>query len=262
MTEKEMLDYLYEGYSSSVRCIKRELHKSCENAVAIGFYLSEIKCCGYWKATKYYKNFRPSQYATLSGVTKFTSYTFYDYCNDEFNFSRRTVDRYINIYHAFASVTPSGTRTMFIDEKYKDYSSSQLAEMLQLNDKQRNKVNPAMTVKEIRDLKNSLSDDKNNSENVSDDENGSFLNKDSSSGDGSINVEDVNISFDKDFEDKVYKKKKYHVCGLLYDKFVSTPSQYTQQFIKLQEYLNKGYLARIVLYAPEDEKEENKAVNE
>lgn len=262
MTEKEMLDYLYSGHSSVVNCIRRELHKSCENAVAIGFYLDEIRRLEFFKATKYYKEFKQESYRTPSGVIKFTKYTFYDYCRDEFNFSRRTVDRYINIYYAFAHVNKeSGIRTMFIDEKYKDYTSSQLAEMLQLDDKQRDKVNSKMSVREIRDLKSSLSDsDKNVIENNSD-EDGSFFNKDNLPDDSSVDVKDVNIVFDKDFEDKVYKKKKYHVCGLLYDKFVATPSQYTQQFIKLQEYLNKGYLARIVLYEPERDAG-SKAANE
>lgn len=265
MTDKEMLEYLYEGYSSSVNCIKRELHKTCENAVTIGFYLSEIKRCGYWKATDYYKNFKPGRYTTASGLVKLTEYTFYDYCHDEFNFSRRSVDRYINIYFAFASVNPSGTRTMFIDEKYKDYTASQLAEMLQLNDKQRNKVNPDMTVKDIRKLKSFLS--KNVSETANEDEsntgdsNGSFSNKDNNAlsvlSDNTVNVQDIDISFDKQFDDKTFKKKKYHVCDLLYDKFISTCSQYTQQFIKLQEYLNKGYLVRMVLYEPDKEDEEN-----
>lgn len=261
MTDKEKLDFLYKGSTSVVNCIKRELHKSCENAVAIGFYLDEIKRCEYWKATDYYKNYKAHFYKTPSGCDKLSTYTFYDYCSDEFHFSRRTVDRYINIFFAFSHINgSSGMRTKFIDEKYKDYTSSQLAEMLQLSEKQRNKINSSMTVKEIRNLKSSLSGNENY-----DDSEGSFLNKEDVVSDGSVNPEDVNIVFDKEFEDKVYKQKKYHVCGLLYDKFVSTPAQYSNQFVKLQEYLNKGYLVRIVLYGPERElnnEKANKAVNE
>lgn len=236
MTDKQRLEYLY-GEFGNVNCIRMELKNSSENAVAIGFYLNEIKRCEYWRATKFYKEFKPKNVEVKrKGYSYYKSshYTFYDYCCDEFNFSRRTVDRYLNIYMAFAKVTKSGTRTKFIDDKYKDYNCSQLSEMLGLSDKKRQAVNPNMTVKQIRDLK------KGNIDARSDKEVDSY------------SPDDVNVSFDKDFEDKTFKKKKYHVCGLLYDKFVSTPSQYTQQFVKLQEYLNKGYLARIVLYAPED----------
>lgn len=255
MTDKQKLSYLY-GYMGSVNCIQRELKNSSENAVAIGFYLDEIKRLEYWTASKYYKA---------------SQYTFYDYCYDEFNFSRRTVDRYMNIFIAFSSVTKCGIRTRFVDEKYKDYNCSQLAEMLGLCDKKKQAVNPDMTVKEIRALKKSefdkdkledKKDDKKDEPDVegTDDKVVTFVNKNVFD---SIAPDDVNIVCDKDYEDKTFKKKKYHVCGLLFDKFVSTPSQYTQQFVKLQEYLNKGYLARIVLYAPEEDSSEGgKASNE
>lgn len=246
MTDKQRLEHLY-GEFGNVNCIRRELKNSSENAVSIGFYLNEIKRCEYWKATKFYKEFKPKSIEVKRkqySYYKCSLYTFYDYCHDEFSFSRRTVDRYLNIFMAFAKVTKFGTRTKFIDDKYKDYNCGQLAEMLGLSDKKRQAVNSNMTVKEIRKLKKTESDKNPDKDSYSPDE--------------------VNISFDKDFEDKSFRKKKYHVCGLLYDKFVSTPSQYTQQFVKLQEYLNKGYLVRIVLYEPNDKdsSEGGKASNE
>lgn len=262
MTDERKLEYLYSDMGS-VNCIREELKNSSENAVAIGFYLDEIKRCEYWTASKYYKDFKPKDVEVNSKKSK---YTFYDYCKDEFNFSRRTVDRYLNIFFAFSKVTKCGTRTKFIDDKYLDYNCSQLAEMLGLSDKKKELVNPGMTVRDIRQLKKS--DINNNSckkievapdEQADDNKVVSFSNKNLSD---SIDPGNVNVVFDKDYEDKVFKKKKYHVCGLLYDKFVSTPSQYTQQFVKLQEYLNKGYLVRIVLYEPDSVNEEVKASNE
>lgn len=246
--EKLKLDYLY-GSVGSVNSIKKELLSSAQNAVSIGFYLREIESNEYWIATDFYKNFKSVKYTTSSGTVKFTKYTFYDYCKDEFNFSRRSVDRYINIHFAFAKVN-GPVRTKFIDEKYKDYNCSQLAEMLYLNDKQLKKVNPDMSVREISALKN---DDVPDQDEVEPDV--SFFNKDAA-----IDVNEVDITFDKDFEDKTFKKKKYRVCGLLYDKFVSTPAQYSQQFIKLQEFLNQGYLARIVLYSPVEEKKDGEEI--
>ena len=49
------------------------------------------------------------------------------------------------------------THTMYLDEKYQDYSYSQLCEMLGMSDEQRRQVRPDMTVKEIRELKKNVS---------------------------------------------------------------------------------------------------------
>lgn len=273
MTDKQKLNHLY-GDFGNVSCIRMELKSSSENAVAIGFYLAEIKRCEYWTASKFYKEYKSKDIEVKCKTYKYykaSQYTFYDYCHDEFNFSRRTVDRYMNIFIAFARVSRCGTRTKFIDDKYKDYNCSQLSEMLGLSDKKRQAVNPDMTVKEIRALKKDKCEkdkleNKKGAKEVEADAKGTgdkvvtFVNKNVPD---SIAPDDVNVVFDKDYEDKTFKKKKYHVCGLLFDKFVSTPSQYTQQFVKLQEYLNKGYLARIVLYAPEEDSSEGgKASNE
>lgn len=215
------------GEFGYINCIRRELYGTSENAVALGFYLNELRQFEYWKSSDFYKNFKPEQYITKKGVIKFTQYTFYCYCKDEFNLSRRSVDRFIDINAAFCRRTFAGGRSKCIGDEYKDYKPSQLAEMLQLNDKQLRLVKPDMSVKEIREVKAEPD---------------------------SIAPEDLNIAFDKDYgqEDKKYKGKTYHVNGLVYDRFVSSPSQYTQQFIKVQEYLNKGYLLRLVLYAPKD----------
>lgn len=227
--------YKLYGESGSVSCIQKQLSSSCENAVAIGFYLDEIKRYDFWKESNTYKEFKSKIYMTKSGITKYTEYTFYDFCMQELGLSRRSVDRYMNIFKAFSSVSSSGVRQKFVDEKYKDYSCSQLAEMLGLSEKVKEKVKPDMSVKQIRELKNEFKE-KEEPETFE------------------------NIDKDTVFEDKVFKKKKYHACGLIYDKYVSTPSQYTQQFIQLQEYLNQGYLVRLLLYAPEGKELEQEVV--
>ena len=52
---------------------------------------------------------------------------------------------------------------MFLDDKYKEYSYSQLSEMLQMNDKQIAQIKPEMTVKEIRELKKSWKENEKSS---------------------------------------------------------------------------------------------------
>lgn len=241
---------LYSEYGA-VNCIKQELKSSCDNAVAIGFYLDEIKRLDSWKSADTYQSFKVGSYKTSSGIIKYTTYTFYTFCSLELGLSRRSVDRFINIFKAFAALNSSGVRTKFVDDKYKDYNTSQLAEILGLSDKARKIVNPGMSVKEIRSIKNKLIDD------TEEDEEGTFVNKEDeeeSVAEEPVAGYDVDMTNDNIlFTDKKFKKKTYHASNVLYDKFVSSPSQYSQQFIKLQEYLNKGYLVRLVLYAPEDE---------
>lgn len=228
------LNSLYSDFGS-VSCIKRELHSTCENAVSIGYYLSEIRYNNSWKYTDFYKNFVAEQYTTPKGVIKYTTYTFYNYCSDEFNLSRRSVDRYILIYNKCSSVNSSGYRTKFIDEKYKQYSASQLAELLYLSDSKQKLVNPGMTVKEIRALK--------------DDEALHLDEEDDNNTDDVYDPEDVGINVQLRSK-QYYRNKGYMPAPELYDKLISTSSQYTNQFVKLQEYIKQGYLVRLTVYKP------------
>lgn len=50
--------------------------------------------------------------------------------------------------------------TMFMNDRYKGYSYSQLSEMLSIPEKNRFGVDPSMTVKEIREFKKTLKDKK------------------------------------------------------------------------------------------------------
>lgn len=47
-----------------------------------------------------------------------------------------------------------------LDKKWKEYSYSQLCEMLSMSDEEREKVTPNMTIKQIRELKNTLEHEK------------------------------------------------------------------------------------------------------
>src|SRR5574344_782726 len=124
MTNEEKLNCIY-GDLGYVYCIKRDLVNSAENACSIGFYLNELNKFEYWKLTDRYKNYKPVEYYTKSHVLKLKGYTYYDFCKDEFNLSRRSVDRFINIYIAFAHINKdSGIRSKYIDEKFKHYNCS------------------------------------------------------------------------------------------------------------------------------------------
>lgn len=80
-----------------------------------------------------------------------------NYCNDvyryafvRFGLKKTTTFNLVSIARIFA-VNGELLR------KWKDYSYSQLCEMISMSDEDREKVNPSMTVKQIREMKNTLS---------------------------------------------------------------------------------------------------------
>lgn len=75
-----------------------------------------------------------------------------DYADANFGLDRGALSRCMNVFMRF-SLCQGGIRKMFLNDRYKDYSYSQLCEMVSMEDKQLNKIKPSMTVKEIRELK-------------------------------------------------------------------------------------------------------------
>ena len=73
----------------------------------------------------------------------------HEFAMAEFGMSRSTVNHCIRINEQFSMDGNSPT----IDNRYKDFSKSQLQEMLYLPDDKRDDVTPDMTVKEIRNMK-------------------------------------------------------------------------------------------------------------
>lgn len=100
-------------------------------------------------------------------LCEFRRYAFYcdfgfssmeDFCETNLGLGKSSVSRLIRVYLEF-SMVQGYKHTMFPDEKYADYSYSQLCEMLNMSDEQRRQVKPDMTVKQIRDLKKNVSRD-------------------------------------------------------------------------------------------------------
>lgn len=75
-----------------------------------------------------------------------------DYADANFGLDRGSLSRCMNVFMRF-SLCQGGIRKMFLNDRYKDYSYSQLCEMVSMENKQLNKIKPSMTVKEIRELK-------------------------------------------------------------------------------------------------------------
>lgn len=75
-----------------------------------------------------------------------------DYAYANFGLDKSALSRCMKVFKRFA-LRQGGVRKMFIDDRYKDYSYSQLCEMVSMDDGQLWKIKPSMTVKEIRELK-------------------------------------------------------------------------------------------------------------
>lgn len=119
--------------------------------IRLGFHLEEFRRLGY------YKDFG---YLTLE-----------DFCEKNLAMDKGAVSRCINVFLAFNAskdVTCSaGVKTvgcaMDLSEKWKDYSYTQLCELLPLSEDERNEVTPDMTVKDIREFKKQLKSRKTDS---------------------------------------------------------------------------------------------------
>ncbi len=109
--------------------------------IRLGFHLEEFSRC------EYYRDFG---FLTLE-----------EFCDKNLGLDKSAVSRCINVYRAFnASNTTtclngikSTGSAIELDEKWKDYSYTQLCEMLPLTPDQRKDISPDMSVKQIREYK-------------------------------------------------------------------------------------------------------------
>ena len=75
------------------------------------------------------------------------SFAFFAYCEKYFGLDKSQVSRYMNVADEFGDMANG------IKPEWKDYSYSQLVELLPLSSEQRIEVKPEWTVKDIRDYK-------------------------------------------------------------------------------------------------------------
>lgn len=141
--------YVVYGYDSCP--VNPEAEESCKyvftdlkdikhNYIKLGFHLDELK--------------------RLQIDSKLGYYSFYDFCLSNFNMDKSSVSRCLNVFYKFAKrEDPLGSPKMWIDEKYNDYSYSQLCEMVSISDEKLLKqIKPDMSVKDIRELKKKKSE--------------------------------------------------------------------------------------------------------
>ena len=109
--------------------IKAEIKQSANSFVSIGYWLKEIKRRKLYQETGYKD--------------------IWEFATAQFGFSQSTASRFMNINDRF-SIDGNSTE---LESRYKEFSSSQLSEMLTLSDSQIEQVSVETTVKEIRAMK-------------------------------------------------------------------------------------------------------------
>ena len=113
------------------RIIKSDMTNVARSCVSVGFHL---------KAIRDRELFRDAGYDTL-----------WDYAADQFGISKSSASRYMEINDRFSV----GGNTPMLRKEYKDFSKSQLQEMISLSPEQARKVTAKTTVKQIREMKTS-----------------------------------------------------------------------------------------------------------
>lgn len=141
-TKDYNLDIVYgvvpDGYQAgelaiaSYKYIAVDVRDIKTSYVRLGFHLFECR------NNEYYRDFGFDSLA--------------DFADANFGLDKSALSRCLKVYEKF-SLCQNGSHKMFIDDRYRDYSYSQLCEMVSMDEGQLRKVKPSMTVKEMRGLK-------------------------------------------------------------------------------------------------------------
>lgn len=143
LADYEMSDSRMEDIARSTSFIRNDLHDIATSFCKLGFHLRELK----------YSGFRCYEHGYPPGSTVM-EVKFYEYVQEVFGFSKTTCNNYIRVCELFSS---DETRYhMSLDCKYEKYGFSQLVEMASMSPSDWKKVKPEMTVRQIRELKQSL----------------------------------------------------------------------------------------------------------
>ena len=129
-----------EAARGSVKYILIDLNDIRKSFIKLGFHLSEML------NNKYYEDFG---YLNIE-----------DFAEKNLGMDKSNVYKYIRVYEIFSQQSDryiNGVKTgpcrMEIDDRWKEYSISQLVEMCNMSDDQRQNCKPEMTIKQIREIK-------------------------------------------------------------------------------------------------------------
>ena len=130
---------------ASIGYIESDVMDIKKRYVTLGFHLYEMDQCRYYEDLGYEN--------------------LYECIEANFAMDKSAVSRCIGVWKAFAAVDGDGSRKMWVDDRYKDFSYSQLTEMLPMAERDRRRISSDMSVKKIREVKQRLKE-KKSSENM------------------------------------------------------------------------------------------------
>ena len=143
ITKENEIDVIYgmmnlreerELARASVKYILIDMSDIRRSFIRLGFHLYEFE------RMHYYEDF---------GYTSIV-----EFAEKNLGLSKTQVSVYKNIYLQFGFYEEhSSVPKMWLDDKYKQYSYSQLREMLSMSEENRKQVNPDMSIEQIRELK-------------------------------------------------------------------------------------------------------------
>ena len=117
-----------------MQALEKRIEKAYENAaqsyIVIGTAIMEIRDKELYKIDGYNNT--------------------YEYCKDKFDISTGTVHNYEKVVGRFCNKTESGE--YILDEKWSEYKKSQLTVMAGMTDEQMKKVEPNMSVRQIKKM--------------------------------------------------------------------------------------------------------------
>lgn len=121
--------------------IEKDVQNIKKGYISLGFHLNEM-----WRS-RYYEELGYED--------------FYECVQKNFDMDKSAVSRCISVWKEFAAYDDSPySRKMWVDERYANYSYSQLTEMLPLKPEERRFITPNMSVREIREFKKNLKNKK------------------------------------------------------------------------------------------------------
>lgn len=143
ITKENEIDVIYgmvnlreerELARASVKYILTDMSDIRRSFIRLGFHLYEFE------RMRYYEDF---------GYTSIA-----EFAEKNLGLSKTQVSVYKNIYLEFGFYDEhSSVPKMWLDDKYKQYSYSQLREMLPMSEEKRKQVKPDMTIEQIREIK-------------------------------------------------------------------------------------------------------------
>lgn len=136
-------DIISDGAKSSFEYIRDDIADIKKRYITLGFHLAEFD------RNEYYKEYG---FSSLQ-----------DFVANNFGIEKSALSHILSVFYRFADSDNGITGKIYmnwINDKYKEYTYSQLCEMVKLKDSELEHVSPKMSVRDIREYKKSLKNKK------------------------------------------------------------------------------------------------------